>query len=144
MALPYGIVGSSSRRRPIGVMCPYFGRSELSTMWPVRMEVEEIERWQLYLFRFGVQMSDVFNVDVTTKMFLFMQYVPHHFVNLGWIRNSSSKENWMTHNQFKVLYNGANKHIDCIVAQRLTSWVNHPLLPLPSPSHDKYHNNFVP
>lgn len=62
-------------------------------------------------------MSDVFQVDVTMKMHLSMWHVHHHLVHLGCIQRGSFEENKIAQKQFKILYNGTNKDLDCIATQ---------------------------
>lgn len=93
---------------------------------------EEIKRWQLYLFNFGAQISDLFQVEVNAKMHRVMRHVHHHLVHIGCIRRGSSEENEMAHKQFKSVYKGTNKHMDFISAQLLTSSVRISSHPSPS------------
>lgn len=90
-----------------------------------------IELWHLYLFRFGVQVSDMFKVYITTKMKRLMRHVHNHLFHLRFIRRGSSEENEIAHKQFKIMYNVTKKQPDSIATQLLTSRVRHPLPPPP-------------
>lgn len=85
--------------------------------------LQKIEHWQSYMFQFGVQMAQVFEVDVITKLNRLMPDIHRHLVHLSCISYSSSEENDMTHKEFKTLYNSTNKHLDAIDSQLLTSWI---------------------
>lgn len=56
------------------------------------------------MFDFGLQMSDLFNVDVSMKLHSLMRHVDDHLTHLGCIRRGSSEENEMAHKEFKMLY----------------------------------------
>lgn len=66
--------------------------------WTLR----DIQQWQLYMFHFGVLMTSVLMVDVKNEVHRLMRNGEHDLVHLGCIRRESSKENEMTHMEFKV------------------------------------------
>lgn len=74
----------------------------------------DILNWQSYTLDFCLHMTIFFKVDVWTKIHRLMRYIDLHLTHLGCILGRSSEENWMTHKEFKILYNVKNKHLDAI------------------------------
>lgn len=81
------------------------------------------KQYQNYMFKFRVQMTDLFQVELNTKHHLFMRNVYHHLFQLGRIRRGSLEENKMVHKYFKALFNSANKPLDIFTSQILTTMV---------------------
>lgn len=82
------------------------------------------------MFQFVVLFSQLFEVDVSTKLHHLTRHVHDHLIRLGCIRRGLSEENEMAHKELKCFFNCTNKHIDLISSQLLTSWVE----------HTRYHN----
>lgn len=73
-------------------------------------------------------MGEVFEVELPTKLHRLMRHIHHHLFHLGCIRRDSSKETYMAHIQFKMLYNARSKHLNAIDPQLLTFCIDLPLL----------------
>lgn len=76
------------------------------------------------MFRFGVQIKELFKFNVTTKMIRLMLHVHHHLVHLCFICRVSSEENEMVHKEFIILYNATNKHVNSTCQHIVTSWID--------------------
>lgn len=69
-------------------------------------------------------MSELVSDEISTKYHRTMRHIYDHITSMGCICCGSTEENEQTHTQFKQLYNNTNKHIGCIAAQLLASWVD--------------------
>lgn len=85
--------------------------------------MSNIRHLQEYMFRFVVEMSQLFQVDISTKRHRLMRHVEHDLIHMGCLQRRSSEKNEMVHKAFKVLYNSTNKFVDSIASQILTTCV---------------------
>lgn len=86
----------------------------------------EINIWKREFFKFGERTSNIFNVDVSTKLHSLMRHVYCNLLNLGCKHRGSSKENEMHRKQFKPPYNNTNEHLNSIAPQLIITWIrNH-------------------
>lgn len=89
-----------------------------------RLRKHDIGKCQRHFFDFGVLISTVFNVDLTTKLHRLMRHIDSQLLKLGCLRHGSSEEKEMKHKTFKYLYNNSNQNLECIAPQFLTTWVH--------------------
>lgn len=71
------------------------------------------------MFGFGVQMNQLFQVDVTTELHGFMRHVENHLIHLDCLRRGSWEGKEVVNRQLQVQYSSTNKHLDPISPQKL-------------------------
>lgn len=93
-----------------------------STM-PTAPWCRQIDKCKRCSFAFGALLSQIFDIYITTKLHWLMHHVDHHLLSMGYLRHDSWEENEMLHKELKYLYNNTNKHVNSIVPQLLTIFV---------------------
>lgn len=105
-------------------MCSYDGQSvQLALRFCYGQRGKLNHRKKLFL-EFGSQFSNLFNVDISTKLHHLIHHVTDYILHHGCIRRGNSEDNEGEHKQFKSLFNNTKRHIHSIASQLLTSWVH--------------------
>lgn len=60
---------------------------------PYTWKLSNMSHWKEYMFHFGVEMSQLFQADVSIKLHRFMRRVEQHLIHMCCLRRGSSEDN---------------------------------------------------
>lgn len=85
---------------------------------------KEIKQWKQYVFNFGKNMDNCFQVDISTMLHRLMRHVNHQLLWICFIRRYTSEQKELRQKHFKAACTNPNKNVLKIVPQFICSTMN--------------------